>query len=339
VLDCFAQENEHPEAKSSFRIQHPLHSFSSNYNRTEYPMLKQYSIRNEKENVIAYTDERAEKRLPDTVSLDRLIAFIKNPFKHYFNNTLDIYLREEESSLKEIELLGEPDNLIAHNLKAIFMETDSSEHPEIIIQNKHWGILPLSLSGKKKMDAIAADYAGIKKRYDQLKSNNVKEQLNISLSFDNLQLKGTLKTYGDKQILYCTSKKDFEAKYIVEAWIRHLFAVASGNAVDTYLLKQENNDILFDANCIRSEDAKAILEKLTDWYIQGFSKLYSYMPDYESTKDYYKYAHKNKYQDAYFALAFSYKMTDLSIMMQDTALFSDCILNKITDLQSIINHE
>jgi hypothetical protein len=109
--------------------------------------------------------------------------------------------------------------------------------------------------------------------------------------------------------------------------------------VDTYLLKQENNDILFDANCIRSEDAKAILEKLTDWYIQGFSKLYSYMPEYESTKDYNKYVYDNDYQDAYFALAFSYKMTDLSIMMQDTALFSDCILNKITDLQSIINHE
>jgi exodeoxyribonuclease V gamma subunit len=339
VLDCFAQEHEHPEAKSSFRIQHPLHSFSSNYNRTEYPMLKQYSIRNEKENEIAYTDERAEKRLPDTVSLDRLIAFIKNPFKHYFNNALGIYLREEESSLKEIELLGEPDNLIAHNLKTIFMEAENDELSSIISQNKHLGILPLSLSGKKKMDAIAADYAGIKKRYDQLKSNNVKEQLNIALYFDNLQLKGTLKTYGDKQILYCTSKKDFEAKYIVEAWIRHLFAVASGNAVDTYLLKQENNDILFDANCIRSEDAKAILKKLTDWYIQGFSKLYSYMPEYESTKDYNKYVYDNDYQDAYFALAFSYKMTDLSIMMQDTALFSDCILNKITDLQSIINHE
>jgi hypothetical protein len=63
------------------------------------------------------------------------------------------------------------------------------------------------------------------------------------------------------------------------------------------------------------------------------------MPEYESTKDYNKYVYDNDYQDAYFALAFSYKMTDLSIMMQDTALFSDCILNKITDLQSIINHE
>lgn len=337
VLDCFAQEHEHPEAESSFRVQHPLHSFSSKYNRTEYPMLKQYSIRNEKENEIAYTDERAELRIPDTITLERLIAFIKNPFKHYFNNALGIYLKEAESSLKEIELLGEPDNLSAHGLKAAFMETESSELTEIISQNKHWGVLPLSHSGRKKMDAIAVEYAGIKNRYEQLRANNEKEQLNIELSLDKLQLKGALNTYGDKQLLFCTSNS--EAKYIVEAWIRHLFAVASGNAVDTYLLKQVNNDILFDANCISSDEAKAILEQLSIWYIEGFSKLYSYRPEYESTKKYYDYVYKNDYPDAYFTLAFSYNMTDLSIMMQDTALFSDYLLNRITDLQSIIIHE
>ena len=56
-------------------------------------------------------------------------------------------------------------------------------------------------------------------------------------------------------------------------------------------------------------------------------------------KNYKDYIQKNDYQDAYFTLAYSYNMTDLSIMMQDTALFSDYLLNRITDLQSIIIHE
>jgi exodeoxyribonuclease V gamma subunit len=326
VLDCFEHNSEAPLPESRFRVQHPLHSFSSSYNRTEYPMLKQYSIRYEDKNNIARLKEKEEKSIPETLTLDRLIAFVKNPFKHYFNQALGIYLSEDDDSLKEIELLSEPDHLTNHNLKTAYMESELES-----LKYKHLGMLPLANAGKEKIKALKEELTAIKSRYEELKADSLKENLSIELPLNSILLKGTIGIYANKQIFYCTSKEDSAPKYIVESWIRHLFAVASGIAVETYLLKKGDEDIQFKSECITADEANTILAKLTEYYIEGLFRIQAYTPEYE-------FLNQIKYPEIYQILAFDNEMSDIGQMQNNLAKFSPLLKEKIDKLQTKISH-
>jgi exodeoxyribonuclease V gamma subunit len=343
VLNCFKHGTEEPSADGKFWIQQPLHAFSSNYNHAKYPLLKHFKTRQEIENNIRVLTDKAEIKLPETINLEKLIAFIKNPFKHYFNNALGIYLTEDDKdSLPEIELLGEPNHLDKYNLKSYFMESDTMPE-DMMLHHKHSGILPLGRSAANVISKIIDEIEPLKKRYTQYKDNHNKENISAELTLKGVALKGTISKYGILQIYYCTSKKDSVHKYIVEAWIRHVFAVATGNALDTYLLtteekvynKPKKEDKLFKCNCISENEAILILENLTAFYLNAYTEMLCYMPEFEFS-NFKQFAIDNNYPDAYFSLAFSHELTNESRMKKDTAKIGAYLKEKIDSFQTKI---
>jgi exodeoxyribonuclease V gamma subunit len=172
VLDSFERRTEEPKPESYFWIQHPLHSFSSRYNQEQYPMLKRHKIKKPSEISISSLDKKEEKPEISSISLDQLIAFVKNPFKHYLNKAFGIYLTEEDNSLNENELLDDPDNLIKYYIKNELIELSEEILADITRKFKHKAFVPLSNIGTSITQNIDKDIRQMRTEFNNLKEDS-----------------------------------------------------------------------------------------------------------------------------------------------------------------------
>ena len=337
VLDSFERKTEEPKPESCFWIQHPLHSFSSRYNQEQYPMLKWHKIKKPSEISLSSLDKKEDKPEISNISLDQLIAFVKNPFKHYLNKAFGIYLTEEDNSLNENELLDDPDNLIKYYIKNELIER-SEEKPLAVITRKfkHKAFVPLSNIGTSINKTIDSEISQMRTDFNNLKESYEAVSVTETLVFEKISLSAKITAYNNNQLLLCTSKDSSAPKYIIEAWIRHLFAAAAGKNLSTYLLKLQNNNILFKAESPEKLEAISILSSLVDLYLEGCNKLFAY-PGFEVTKNYKNFI-SSDFLDKYPSLAVRLELFDELKMIADTELLSELLLKKIAQVQNLISH-
>jgi hypothetical protein len=98
--------------------------------------------------------------------------------------------------------------------------------------------------------------------------------------------------------------------------------------------KPKKEDILFKCNCISENEAKLIIANLTAFYLNTYTEMLCYMPEFEFS-NFKQFAIDNKYPDAYFSLAFSHELTDESRMKKDTAKIGAYLKEKIDSFQTI----
>jgi exonuclease V gamma subunit len=135
----------------------------------------------------------------------------------------------------------------------------------------------------------------------------------------------------------CTSKDSSAPKYIIEAWIRHLFGVAAGKNLSTHLLKLEKNNILFNAESSEKSEAIEILSSLVDLYLEGCNNLFAYDPGFEVNKNYKNFI-SSDFLDKYPSLAARLELFNEDKMKADTNRFSAFLLEKIHQFQNLIPH-
>jgi exodeoxyribonuclease V gamma subunit len=341
LLNLFDKKTDKPRPEHSFWTQHPLHSFSSKYNNPSFPSLKRFSMSTKKhqESLLNQSiDEYAEPI--KELSLEKLISFFKNPFKHYFNHVVNLYFDEEEIALPEYEPFELKDGMILHQVKNKLMilsedETEAEQElSDYIREGKHFGFFPLTNTAEKKIITEELLIKHLRAQYRTYTKEVTAVQENHEIVLDNgILLRGNIKTYHDYQLSYSVSKTASTVyKHILEAWLRHLFCTASNLNANTRILLL-GDEICIPKNRISQKESLQLLSKLYHYYEIGSRTLLAYDPAFEMGVKYSEVVEKT--YDDYLRKAADMNLFDYSKLEADTAMLEPFLLKNITDLLNI----
>lgn len=259
---------------------HPLHSFSQKYFGKEarlYNYLGEFEITSHS---ISVSNTTVPEPLTfDEVSIDSLISFFKNPFKSYYNNVLQIRYEQDNVLLPENEVF-EIDNLQSWQVKQDLLFIEREELPAYRNKGVATGSLPLKNMADWILTNTENTIAKVKPLVKECIGEATEKSINIEVQLHNTLLKGKLNRIYDEKLVFISTSKN-ELKYLLEAYIRYLIAIASGEHVDLFFISAEKNKVLRIGRNSRSQrSALRALEKLTAFYKQGHKEILMFYPDF-----------------------------------------------------------
>lgn len=298
LVDYITSGVEEPESnidnsvlREQLIIQHPLHNF------TLQPLgTYDYLGANDSIKVVLQDSYLKERPIVEELSLYELMDFYKNPFEYYYNKVLNIYYREESVLLPDteyFELNGLQEWLIKQDL--LFLEEhhlDSYIHKGI-----KKGKLPLKNMSKTLLTDLYTEIESTRRLVEENINNQEERTVSIELDVNNVRIIGEIdKVFDDRMIMVCFSKNI--NKYRLEAYIKHLLAIANGFELDSYLISDMDECVYrIDKHAITKEDALVKLSELLNGYFQGQEKPFMFHHKFENDPEKLaKYDYK-KYED------------------------------------------
>lgn len=254
----------------------PLHGFSEKYLKNDEHFYSY--LLNAKEGIKNINKQRAID-LPDfkEIPLHKLIGFLKNPFKGYYNSVLGIYYNEDEITLPDTEVFT-LDNLEEWQLKNQLLKNNEEEKKDFKIRKLKTGELPLKNMANVVLDAIENEILPVKELFLELTNNEEEQEMPIELTFGEHTLKGSVgNVYGKNLISVSFSKR--ENKYLLEGYINYLAARAAGYKIELYFISQKENK-QYAGKRITKENAYTTLKNLLDLYIKGHENILAFNPDF-----------------------------------------------------------
>jgi len=294
LIAYIADRAEGNDVAKKLITRHPLHAFSTKYNKLETPNLVSYLIDNQFQNIPMKTSDDDEcvssGKDSDVIKLEDLISFFKNPIKYYYNKVLKIYYENQDTQIKVTELF-DMDKLDEWKLKDLFMsldDMDSLDSRDLIIKgelpSKNMGIA-YSEYFRNKISGLHYDYWTLRNaalndegavEYKEYKNNlNLDPHTIIEGSLDNL--------FNNQLLGYSLSSNPRSRKNLIELYIQYLFLKALDvNAKATFLKinssskKVEKYPIV---NHLTSEQALTYLIELVSIFKDGQKRIIPFYPD------------------------------------------------------------
>jgi len=224
-------------------------------------------------------EKSSEPRDFDEVSLDRMIGFLKNPIRGFYNRVLGIYYNNDDTTLRDTELF-ELDSLQKWRLKNQLLITNG-EKEKRSLKNKllKTGELPLKNIAEVELQNVEADVVPVRALFQELIGNAETQKLYVDIALGSSVLKGVVRgVYDNKLVVVSWSKS--ETKYLLEAYIRYLVLRASGSEAKLYfisLIKGEG----FPGAEISGKEASRRLKELLQLYKQGHENILAFATDFD----------------------------------------------------------
>ena len=259
-------------------IRQPLHGFSQQYQNND-PALYSYLLSAKPGIKILQEKKDVPEISFKEIRIEKLINFLKNPFKGYYNNVLGIYYREEESILSDTELFT-LDSLQQWSLKNKLLKIDDAEDTAIL-KNKllKTGLLPLKNMATVEMENLEEQITPVKTMFKALIENEDEQNILVDITIGDIQLKGNIKNiYGDKLVVVSWSKND--TKYLLEAYINYLALRASGENIKLNFISYTKNNTYPSAEIGRTEAIEK-LKELVEMYIEGHERILTFDPQFK----------------------------------------------------------
>ncbi len=256
---------------------HPLHSFSVKYDDANFG-LRNYldDLKTETSPTLNTTTPTQEYDF-STIDLDKMVGFFKNPFKGYYNNVLNIYYKTEDVLLPETELF-DLDNLQKWAFKNDLLLMDDAQINAA--QNK-WvktGQLPLKNMATVNLQAIKKEVADVKKLFFECVGNTIEQSQTIEITLNPSTIKGNITDiYNDRLVVICWSKN--ERKYLLDAYIKYLAAMAAGLNLSLHFISASKNAV-FEAEKIPQQEAITRLTQLVELYKKGHQEILVFYADF-----------------------------------------------------------
>jgi exodeoxyribonuclease V gamma subunit len=256
----------------------PLHGFSQKYTAGDtrlYSYLR--VIKPAIENL--QKEKSSEPRDFDEVSLDRMIGFLKNPVRGFYNRVLGIYYNNDDTTLRDTELF-ELDSLQKWRLKNQLLITMSDEQKHRL-KNKlvKTGDLPLKNIADVEFQNVEAEVIPVRELFGELIGNAEAQKLYVDITLGSSLLKGVIRgVYDNKLVVVSWSKS--ETKYLLEAYIRYLALRASGNEAKLYFISLIKGEV-FPGTEISGKEAYGKLKELLQLYKQGHENILAFASDFD----------------------------------------------------------
>jgi hypothetical protein len=197
---------------------------------------------------------------------------------------------------------------------------------EYLRKMKHIGLLPLGKAAEKHVRNTELEIQSIRTQYHQEQNGFDPENISVNVQLSSgVKIISNLTVYGDKQIIFSVSKSS-TPKYYMEAWIRHVFAIAAGLEITTVLLLIEEGTKKLSKNCISKKEALDILDSLSSVYLNGTTELLAFDNGVEEDTNFKNYI-TYKYREAHIKFAYNHNMFDEAKLKSDSFSVSEILKN------------
>ncbi|OLY91449.1 DNA helicase/exodeoxyribonuclease V, gamma subunit [Cnuella takakiae] len=270
-LESIAEEPE--EVRQQLVCRHPLHGFSRKYSCGDE---KYYSYLLE-EQAGKQGLFNPDKQLPllqiETVLLDDLLAFVKNPFRTYYQRVLNIRYREEEVLLPETELF-DLDHLGQWQFKNELLHADAGEWPQLKTRAVKTGALPLRHMSDVLLQEVQEPVSQLRHLLTQCVGDVQPQRVAFNITLDGTSIQGSVELYAGKLVYTCFSRPSI--KHQLAAYVQYLAARAAGLATGCFFITPETACAGVD---ISRETAEQRLVTLLHLYRKGHEQIIAFHPE------------------------------------------------------------
>ncbi|GAO30632.1 exodeoxyribonuclease V subunit gamma [Geofilum rubicundum] len=276
LVDYLESASESPAlVRSKLITLQPLHAFSSKYGSGPYyNYIKEPDFR-------AELGEGNNRNVLNHSSLDlnRLVAFLKNPFKTYYKNVAGI--NYDDGGMEELEEkeLFSLDALQAWHLKNALLEMEASAKADFIQRGTMTGTLPLKNMGRALVDSIDEAVQPLKVLVDGITKGGPASSLAIEVDLGATVLTGQVQhVYADQMVFVCFSSGEF--KYYLEAVVCYLAVTAAGHPVQLSFVSAKTGQA-FKASPVSQSEAQKLLARLVALFQKGHETIWPFFADFD----------------------------------------------------------
>ena len=274
---------------ATLTTEHPLQPFSPRYFDNADATLFSYAREWIENKAAAVTSAASDANIADhaeqeTLSLDTLVSFLRDPVKYFFNQRLKVYLDEATTATADTELFA-LDGLQRHQMKDALLQaacTLPADEQQAALQvacekMQRSGKLPLAGFGKQYQRDAQALLPDQLQRYAALCQNwsqPLESPRTVRFSQTDVRLEGMLGALRQDDEGHLArielspgalKSKNWKWHRLLPAYVRHVVAAADeasdrGNRSCTTLLVGEDETVRFDP--LPADDARRML---TDW--------------------------------------------------------------------------
>lgn len=264
-------------ARAALITRHPLHSFS----RKLMPGFWNYLDTGKKGLVFTPDENKSPEQFSfDEITIEGLISFLNHPVKGYYNKVFSIYYEDDDVLLEDTELF-ELDTLQEWTIKPQLLSLKKSGKDAFQNRLVKTGRLPLRNMAGVALDEIENKIAAVRELFVSCTGDVQEAKQTVELKIDNSIIKGTLKNiYQGKLVIVSYSKN--ENRYLLEAYVRYLVAMASGYNCSLIFISA-SKEAIFRGSPLSAGEAFRRLEVLVHLYKQGHSKMLPYFHKFKIT--------------------------------------------------------
>lgn len=275
-VDFIAVHAENPDKiRESFVQKHPLHGFSNMYNTKENPQLYSYLLNQNSTNEKPLGEKKTQDFDFSEIDIYRLISFIQNPSKGYYNRVLNCFYDDEIIGLPEVERF-DLNHLEQWIFKDVFVRDGVDFSAEFIEEHKKRGNLPLKNMSVFRMNRIAEEMMTAKEIFDEYRNELEEEFIDVEIQVGNSTLIGKVKgIYGGRLLRYSVSS-NFK-KHKIAAYIEFLALKTIG--IDKTLFFIDKAGVVSRAKEISKEEAFNKLSFMVNLFKNGHSNLVPFYLD------------------------------------------------------------
>ncbi len=257
---------------------HPLHSFSSSYQKNSG--LVSYLDESNNKSKIEIATKPIDPKLfeIEIVDINEIARFLQNPARQYLQKQFNIYYHDDEVLLKDHELF-ELDHLTKWSFQDKVIGMNDTEIDDYYESVKKSGKLPLSKMGKAMMDEIVEDIEDLRNRFNDATNGLPKTPIEIQFKLENTIINGTIDSvYGNQFISVCNSSDSL--KYLLKAFVIYLGIIANGDTDIEFVFipKKFKMNSKLAAGKITQADAISILTQYLAYFKQGHHSYFNFFP-------------------------------------------------------------
>ena len=261
-------------------IEHPMTAFSPDnfkYNEkftrsfsTKWLPIAQFDASSHNSEFAVTMTKKPEKI--EEIELDRLVSFVENPVKFFFEKQLGVYFRDENDRIADSEnfSLSGLDNYALNN-DLIYL--DEQNFADYFRQAEVKGVLPRAEFGKVCAENIRNNVLEFKKKIADLgEAKHASVDFNLSVDWQNenqeIRLFGYMEPlFGDDSQVIQWHFAKYKDRYCIRPWIYYLIqCVTQENALPPKLITQ---DQVIELPPIEHETALAQLQTYVKDYLQS----------------------------------------------------------------------
>ena len=261
-------------------IEHPMTAFSPDnfkYNEkftrsfaTKWLPIAQFDASSNNSEFAVPMTENPEKI--EEIELDRLVSFVENPVRFFFEKQLGVYFRDEDDRIADSEnfTLSGLDNYALNN-DLIYL--DEQNFADYFRQAEVKGVLPRAEFGKVYAENIRDNVLEFKKKIADLgETKHASVDFNLSVDWQNknqeIRLFGYMEPlFGDDSQVIQWHFAKYKDRYCIRPWIYYLIqCVTQENAISPKLITQ---DQVIELPPIEREAALAQLKIYVKDYLQS----------------------------------------------------------------------
>jgi exodeoxyribonuclease V gamma subunit len=267
LVDFISEHSENRDkVRDTFIKKHPLHGYSRKYNHPDTPDLYSYLIQTQDFNNKFNTVPASLPEYITEITVKQLTDFFKNPIKFYYQNTLNVYYKEDDLGLSETEIF-DLNHLEKWKLKTLLLETDENVHSSLRDDMVKRGELPLKNRGAIELEDQWEEIAFVRDTLKKMVGSQSATTEQVSVVIGDTVITGEVnQIYGDLLVHYSFSKSEDKHKFI--AYLEYLLLTVSNKQVSTVYISNPTEK-LFRGITMTKSQAIEQLTILIKMYIEG----------------------------------------------------------------------